>query len=290
MPQREPLLPTHLPGPESTQTNGTTLPKTKPNGAAASTSNVLSTTIAETSAKANAPTSEMEPATATATQTGNQQDNSNNGQPAYNQPSKPSQSSLVPSTTSLQQFEPQQSNGARDAVVDNEASPQASQNEEHFVIMGIVGFVPDMELQDGWRTTTWRKRPRMFGTQPKLNAACAVASQVAGLAIVPGGPNQYVRNEHLTVFIVHTVSGLVGSRLGVTDNLVHIQYTRDNVQDTNLTPSFADSTEVNNFGLRLHGPNPGAEHFVSDPGFNPAYMPPLPPRSTSPWTTSSATR
>ena len=71
--------------------------------------------------------------------------------------------------------------------------------------MGIVGFVPDMELQHGWRTNTWRKRPRMFGTQTKLNAACAVASRVAGHTIVPGGPNQHVRDEHLTEFIVHTV-------------------------------------------------------------------------------------
>ena len=92
----------------------------------ASTSNVLSTTSAETSAEANAPISEMEPATATATQPGDQQDDSSNGQPAYNQPGQPiqpSQSNLVPSTTSLQQFEPQQSNGAHDTVVDNEASP-----------------------------------------------------------------------------------------------------------------------------------------------------------------------
>ena len=112
----------------------------------------------------------------------------------------------------------------------------------------------------------------MFGTQPELNAACAVASQVVGRTIIPRDPNQQalVRDEHLTVFIVHTVSGLVGARLGVTDNLVHVQYATGNVQDTSLTPSFADSVEVNKFGLRLHGPNPGAEPYVPDSGFNPA--------------------
>ena len=99
-----------------------------------------------------------------------------------------------------------------------------------------------------------------------------------------------MRNEHLTVFIVHTVSGLVGARLVLADNLVKIQYATDNVRGSSLTPSFADNIEINNFGVRLHGPNPGAEPYVLDPGFNPAYMPPLPPRSTSPWTTSSATR
>ena len=52
-----------------------------------------------------------------------------------------------------------------------------------------------------------------------------------------------------TVFIVHTVSGLSGARLGVADNLVHIQYTTDNVHDTSLTPSFADSIEITNFDL-----------------------------------------
>ena len=71
--------------------------------------------------------------------------------------------------------------------------------------MGIVGFVPKMELQLALRTTTWRYRPRVFGTQTELNAVCAVSSQVAGRTIVPGGPN-HVRDEHLTVFIVHTVS------------------------------------------------------------------------------------
>ena len=79
------------------------------------------------------------------------------------------------------------------------------------------------------------------------------------------------------MFIVHTVSGLVGARLGVVDNLVHIQYATDNVQDTSLTPSFVESIEVTNFGLCLHGPNPGAEPYVPDSGFNAAYMPPLPP-------------
>ena len=62
--------------------------------------------------------------------------------------------------------------------------------------------------------------------------------------------NQHVRDEHLTVFIVHTASGLAGARLGVADNLVNIQFATDNVQDTSLTRSFADSIEVNNFGLR----------------------------------------
>ena len=192
--QRETLLPTRLTGQESTQKSGTTFPKTKPNGTAASTSNVLSTTSAETSAAAKALTSEMEPATAAATRSGDQQDNSNNSQPAYSQPNQPSHSNLVPSTTSLKQFEPQQSNGAHDAVVDSEGSPQASsnQNEEHFVIMGIVGFAPDMELQDGSRSSTWRYRPCVFGTHTELNAACAVASRLAGRTIIPGGPNQRV--------------------------------------------------------------------------------------------------
>ena len=59
MPQREPLLLTRMQ--ESKQANGTTLPETKlcffssnywtkPNGIAISTSNILSTTSAETSA------------------------------------------------------------------------------------------------------------------------------------------------------------------------------------------------------------------------------------------------
>ena len=79
-----------------------------------------------------------------------------------------------------------------------------------------------------------------------------------------------MRDEHLTVFIVHTVSGLVGAHLGVADNLVHIQNTMDNVQDMSLTPSFAARIEVTNFDLCLHGPNPGAEPYMADCGFNPA--------------------
>ena len=142
-----------------------------------------------------------------------------------------------------------------------------------------------MELQDGSRTTTWRYRPRVFGTQTELNAACAVASRVAGRAIVPCGPNQHVRDEHLTVFIVHTVSGLLGARLGVADNLVNIQYATDNVQDTSLTPSFADSIEITNFDLCLHGPNPGAEPYVTDPVSIQPTRRRYRPRSTSPWTT-----
>jgi len=108
-----------------------------------------------------------------------------------------------------------------------------------------------------------RDRPRVFGAQTELNAACAVASRLAGRTIIPGGPNKHVRDEHLTVFIVHTASGLVVARLGVADNLVNIQYATDIVQDTSLTPSFAESIEVNNFGLCLHGPNPGAEYVVN---------------------------
>ena len=79
------------------------------------------------------------------------------------------------------------------------------------------------------------------------------------------------------MFIVHTVSGLVGARLGVAENLVNIQYATDIVQDTSLTPSFADSIEITDFDFCLHGPNPGAEPYVPDSGFNPVYMPPLPP-------------
>jgi len=79
--------------------------------------------------------------------------------------------------------------------------------------MGYFSFVPKMELHDGLRTTTWRYRSRVFGTQTELNAACAVASRLAGRTIIPGGPNQHVRDEHLTMFIVHTVSGLVEARL-----------------------------------------------------------------------------
>ena len=58
-----------------------------------------------------------------------------------------------------------------------------------------------------------------------------------------------MRDQHLTVSIVRAVSGLVGALLGVADNLVHIQYTTDNVQDTSLTPSFAGSIEITNFDL-----------------------------------------
>ena len=78
------------------------------------------------------------------------------------------------------------------------------------------------------------------------------------------------------MFVVCAVSGLVGARLGVADNLVHIQYATDNVQDTSLTPSLADSIEITNFGLCLRRPNPGAEPYVPDSCFNPVYMPPLP--------------
>jgi len=182
--------------------------------------------------------------------------------------------------------------GAQNAYVDSEASHQASsnQNEERFTIMGIVGFVPGMELEAALRTTTWRYRPRAFGTQTELNAACAVASQVDGRTIVPGGPNQHVRDEHLTVFIVHTVSGLVGSRLDVTDNLVHIQYATDNVQDTSLTPSLLTasrspiSTSV--YTGRTLEPSLMYQTPVSIQPTRRRYR----PRSASPWTTSSETR
>ena len=262
--------------------NDATLPKTKPYGAAASTSNVIYTTSAETSAEANAKTSAMEPATAAATRSGDQQDSSNNDQPAYNQPSQPSQPSqfsLVPSTTSLHQSEQQQSNRAHDAVVDSEASPQPSsnQNKEHCVIVGIVDFIPEVELKVGWQTTTWRKRPHMFGTHSTFDAACAVASRVAGRTIVPGGPKQHVRDRHITLFIVHAVSALVGARLGVGGNLMHIRYATDKVQDVRLTPSFENSIEVTNFGSCSHGSNPGAELYVLEPGFNPASTPLSPP-------------
>jgi len=63
----------------------------------------------------------------------------------------------------------------------------------------------------------------VFGTQSQLGEACAVASRVAGRTIVPGGPKQHVRDQYITLFIVCAVSGLDGARLGVGDNLVHIQ-------------------------------------------------------------------
>jgi len=59
---------------------------------------------------------------------------------------------LLPTSGLLRGCRPTwQSNRAHDAVVDSEASPQASskQDREHYV--GIVGFVPDVELQHGWR-------------------------------------------------------------------------------------------------------------------------------------------
>ena len=115
-PHCEPSWPARLPGQQSTRTNGTNAPKTKLNGAAALTSNILSATSAETSAETNAPTSSVEPSTATATQSGDQQ---NDDQP---EPSQSNQSNQVQSTTSLQQFEPQQNNGAQDAAVDSKAS------------------------------------------------------------------------------------------------------------------------------------------------------------------------
>ena len=53
---------------------------------------------------------------------------------------------------------PQQSNRAHDADFDSEASPQASssQDREHHVVIGIVGFAPDVKLLHGWRFRTWR--------------------------------------------------------------------------------------------------------------------------------------
>ena len=44
-----------------------------------------------------------------------------------------------------------------------------------------------------------------------------------------------------------------------------------------LTPSLADCIKFTSFGLCLNGSNPGAEPYVPDPGFNPVFMPPLPP-------------
>ena len=93
----------------------------------------------------------------------------------------------------------------------------------------------------------------------------------------PGGPKQHVRDRYITLFIVQAVSEFVGARLGVGDNLMHIWYATDNVQDASLAPSFENSIEVTNFGLCLNGSNPGAEPYVPDFGFNPAYTPPLPP-------------
>ena len=89
-----------------------------------------------------------------------------------------------------------------------------------------------------------------------------MASRVAGRTIVPGGPKQQVRGRYIMLFVVRAVSGLVGARTGVGDNLVHIQCVTHNVQDTRLTPPFENSIDVTRFGLRLHGANPGAEPYV----------------------------
>ena len=51
-------------------------------------------------------------------------------------------------------------------------------------------------------------------------------------------------------------------------------YATHNLQDARLTRSFENSIEVTDFGLCLHGSNPGAELYVPEPGFNPAYTPP----------------
>jgi len=118
-----------------------------------------------------------------------------------------------------------------------------------------------------------------------------VASQVAGRTIVPGGAKQHVQGRFITLFIVRAESGLVGARLGVGDNLVHIQCATHNVQDTRLTPSFAGGIEANCIvGLCLHGPNPGTEPYVPEPGFNPDYTPPLPPPDDLDLTTSLETK
>ena len=114
----------------------------------------------------------------------------------------------------------------------------------------------------------------MFGTQSTFDAVCAVASRVAGRTIVPP---KHVRGRYIKLFVVRAESGLVGARLGGGDNLVHIRYAMSNVQDTRLTPSFEDSIEVTNFGLCLHGSNPGARPHVPEPGFDPDYTPQLPP-------------
>ena len=57
-------------------------------------------------------------------------------------------------------------------------------------------------------------------------------------------------------FVVHAVSGLGGAILVVEDNLVHIRYATNNLQDARLTQAFENSIEITNFGLRLRGPNP----------------------------------
>jgi len=72
---------------------------------------------------------------------------------------------------------------------------------------------------------------------PKL-ARRGVRSGLSSRTIAPGGPKQHVRDQYLTLFIVRAVSGLVGARLGVGDNLMYIRYATDNVQDASLTPSF----------------------------------------------------
>ena len=67
-----------------------------------------------------------------------------------------------------QKSEPQQSYRAHVAVVDSEASPQASSNQDtkNYVATCLVGFTPEVELQVGWWLTTWRKRPRV-PTEPR---------------------------------------------------------------------------------------------------------------------------
>jgi len=100
-----------------------------------------------------------------------------------------------------------------------------------------------------------------------------VASQVAGRTIVPGGPKRHVRDQYLTLFIVRAVSGLVGARLGVGDNLIrHAQRPRHAPDAV-----FCSCIELTDVGLCLHGSIPRTGPCVADSGFNPAYTPPLPP-------------
>ena len=76
------------------------------------------------------------------------------------------------------------------------------------------------------------------------------------------------------MFIVGAVSGLVGARLGVTDNLVHIQYATDNVQDT----IFCRLHRGHQRRQMLTRVDPRSRALrMPDSDFNPAYIPPLPP-------------
>ena len=157
---------------------------------------------------------------------------------------------MLSSTTFLQQSEPQQSNRAHVAVVDSEVSPQASSDQDrgHYIPMGIVGFIPEVELQVRWRTTTWRKRPRVFGTQSRFDEACAVASQVAGRTIVPGGPKQHVQGRSLSSYAQKPGP----KELSMVSETTWCTFSTTRTTSTRLTPLFAVYIEFTDLSRCLH--------------------------------------